>query len=97
MRSNDTNSVVSVAVGTCRERVCARIAKPLFTCVLRQRNCAIARSSVGDRRYGADYRLAMPCGRAMPQLHPAAVGGRCPNGRFTGHILRPGAWQRSAN
>ena len=26
----------------------------------RQRNCAIARSSVGDRRSGADYRLAMP-------------------------------------
>ena len=97
MRYSDTTSVVNVDFGTSRERVCTRTAKPLYPCVLRQRNCAIARSSVGDRRCGADLRLAMPCGLAMPQLHPAAVGRRCPNGRFTGHILRPSAWQPSVN
>ena len=49
MRYNDTKSVVNVAFGTGRERVCTRIAKSLYPSILRQRNCAIARSSVGDR------------------------------------------------
>ena len=96
MRYSDTTSVVNVDFGTSRERVCTRTAKPLYPCVLRQRNCAIARSSVGDRRCGAALRLAMPGRLAMPQLHPAAVGRRCPNGRFTGHIQRSSDWPRLA-
>ena len=97
MRYNDTKSVVNVAFGSSRERVCTRTAKPLYPCISRQRNCAIARSLVGDRRCGADLRFATPCGLAMPQLHTAAVGRRCLNGRFTGHIVRRQAWQPSGN
>ena len=98
MRYSDTASVVNVASGSSRARVCTRTFEPLYTCAIRQRHCAIAPSLVGDRLWEAAPWRALPGGRAMLRLsHPAAVDQQCLMGRCGSRHAYPTLGQPSEN